>query len=430
MKKLMLVAAIVLVAASALVLSADVSSTDGSPTSAVINLTPSGSGVTDYGVPAGFTLDRTGELLSDDIMIYVDGGLSPVKSLHFNGGTSTTFSIEYQWLQAGSHVVKAVYGDAGTSVESSLSHTVSKLQITVKADDKAKYFNDPDPMLTVTYSKAPIGNDKIVGMVVYDGYDVGEHQIMQSLEYNIHLDRSVIPAQSASNYQITFVPGIMRILPTMDIRDAISKISSIPNSVYTYEDADKVSVAYRSYMSLADDAKKQVSETVMSAMEKGMSESATVNHTSGAASALDLPWNVRMTVDSLSKSSDDYKRFVAELPRDGIIVLYKVVFVDTVTGKEYVPDVGVAVTITGIAVPNGDVSVVREFDNAASYVEYGMVEGSITFVSESSGLFSLVTDIDLREGANVSAAMVAISLVVGCVVASTVMNKRFRTYGP
>jgi hypothetical protein len=394
-------------------------------TSAEINLTSDSGSTTEYGTPVQFTLSRNGQLLTDNIQVYIDDG-SPVSILHFDGRTSIQFTIEYQWLQAGGHVVKAVYGDPALHVESSLNHTVAKFQIVVRADDKAKYFNDPDPMLTVTYSKNPIGQDKIVGMVGYEGDDVGEHQIQQIYDYRI----SYSFGSSASNYQITFIPGVMRILPTMDIRDATSKISSIPDSVFTYEDADKVSAAYRSYISLTDDAKAQISPSLMNTLERGMQEAAAVNHASGVAFATDIPWNIRLTVDQLSESDGDYDRFAAELTRNRIIFLYEIVFTDTVTGKEYVSASSPGVTITGVSVPEGEVSMIREIDSAPMPVEHSFDGGSLVFTAASSGLFSLVADIDVREGANTSVAMVAIFLVVGGVAVSTVMNKRFRSYGP
>ncbi|MDR2846346.1 MAG: hypothetical protein LBV63_03590 [Candidatus Methanoplasma sp.] len=374
--------------------------------------------VSEYGQSVVFTVHNSG--VSAISVVISDSSIPKSGSISIGPDSSEQFRVSD--LTVGDHTIIA----NGGGQSASLSFHVNKMILVIKAENKGKHFGDPDPLLTVVMNKSPISPAKVVGSIAYDGNEVGDHPIVQLVDYYIY------PTSYASNYEVIFEPGTMTILPTMNLRDATDRINAIPNGILTYEDADKVAEAYLSFISLPEDWRQQIPKSLMDKLNLSIEQASAINHVSGSATKIDgVPWNVRITLASINGNDDSFIRFSGELYRQNIVQLFYVMLTDTITGEEFTSSVDetAVITISGIRTSSKDVSAVRELDGTAVPVNFNIVGNELSFEAASSGLYSTVVDAEIRDGADVSSAVVAIFLILGGIVASMMLDRRFRT-GP
>lgn len=384
---------------------------------ALISITPNVSS-SEYGQNVIFTVYSEA---GGEVVIYADA--VEFDRTNVAAGGTATFSISS--LIVGDHPISVSDPSGFTQI----TFHVNKMSIIVKADNKGKHFGDPDPKLTYTINKTPLSGDKLVGSLEYIGDEVGDHSIVELAEFHVVNSSSSINP----NYVVTFQPGTMTILPTANLKETTDKISAIPNGILTYEDADRVAEAYATYISLPETWREQISDTLRNKLTSSIAQAALINHSSGSATKIDnVPWNVRITLASVNSNDDSYDRFSNELYRQNIVQLFYVMLTDTITGEEYIVPEGTAanITISGARISDEeDFMVMRELDGGTVPVAFSISDNDLSFEAVSSGLYSTVEDAEIRDGADVSSAMVALFLIIGGIVASFLLDRKFRT-GP
>jgi hypothetical protein len=410
-------------AAALFAMLASVCASDDAHAATAMDITAVSGDTSEYGQQVTFIVSRGGDHLTDNLVIYLDGDI--IRQASF--GASDVFSFDLDWtrLAVGQHALRAVYG-AGVTEEATLYHVVQKRSITVTAEDKSKYFDDPDPALTVKISKPTVGGDVLIGMVGYEGGEVGDHKIAETIAYYVS------PRSSEGSYEITFVPGTMRILPTSNISDAIAKLERMPEKAVTTDDADRIAEAYRLYASLSEEGKSQIPSALMAKMESAILAARSLNHSTGLSFITNVegkpgvPWYVRLSFPPVS--DQERARFEGEMSRMDSLSMYHIALVDTATGSEYIPlsdSIEIAMPVGDLA--RGGAYLVREIDGEAAVILVYVEDGLARFRLDSSGLYAVVVNADVRELEDASGASIAIVLIIGGIAASVTLDRKLKS---
>lgn len=278
------------------------------------------------------------------------------------------------------------YNSANTTSD---TITVAKRAVTVTADSASIEYGESMPKLTFTIEPHTIEGDVLSGELRAVNAkvipDVGKYAIDEQLPF------------AHEHYDVTFVAGTLTVTPNEQMNDVMEAIDHLPEHIRTVEDADLVAETSRAYEALNDSERAQLDSVYAQQLALFQSRAASVNAASGQwqVTADDLPWNVRLMVEDMPRSSSAYDAFSGcakgvEVHRVLDIYLY-----DTLTGKRYAPPSG---TVFTIELHDSELSAVEDLrvlhrleDGSIERLVHEIRNRSIVFETGSFSPFALVS---------------------------------------
>jgi hypothetical protein len=201
---------------------------------------------------------------------------------------------------------------------------------------------------TITFGDDYTLSVKVKGLVEGDELD-GSVMLEDDLRLG---DNAIVEDDTFENpnYSITFIPGVLTVLPNEAQQLALDAIADLPEWITDDADVAQLVDAYALVLALSEDEYAALPVDVIDKIDTLAAQAAILNHNDIAsgvsASAETLPWSVKLVASIESDSASDFAAFEAKLPADRALVeLYDIHFVDLFTGATWQPEVGEAVRI-------------------------------------------------------------------------------------
>jgi len=190
------------------------------------------------------------------------------------------------------------------------------------------------------------------------------------------------------------------------LQAVLDMIDSLPDTVVTWADADKLAAATNAFEALSNTDLIQMQQDYQDYIDRlytAQAQAMPVNERDGNVSVSgDLPWNVRIEATPPAASGSLYNTFLGKLGGKKLLALYDIKLIDILTGDEYILPDGMTVTVTIDKLPlTGEKNVIIAHEKGAG-VEYitGSVNGNkISFSAASFSLYGVAAD-QTSEGGN------------------------------
>ncbi len=172
---------------------------------------------------------------------------------------------------------------------------------------------------------------------------------------------------------------------------SIAQNLTVPPEINTDSDVDSVIKATKTYLSLSDEEKEQV--TNVDDLKKAQEEAGRVNHASGDVEIAGVDWNVKLVVTPLTNDEEQMKIFQEKVDRRSLFSLYEIHLVDLLTGKDYEVPYGQKVSVI-LPAPNlaGCANPVVAHETSGGSMEYldlSIVDNRAQFETSSFSMFGI-----------------------------------------
>ena len=171
----------------------------------------------------------------------------------------------------------------------------------------------------------------------------------------------------------------------------ISDISNIPEEVSSESDIDNVVKATKTYMSLSDEEKEQV--TNVDDLKKAQENAGRLNHSSNDVEISGIDWNIKLIVNPLSDDQEQMKAFEEKIDRRSLFSLYEIHLLDLLTGKDYEVPYGQKVSVI-LPAPDltgctNEVVAHEKSSGSIEYLDLNIVDDRAQFQTSSFSMFGI-----------------------------------------
>ena len=209
------------------------------------------------------------------------------------------------------------------------------------------------------------------------------------------LNNSKPIAESAGVYSINDVSSDLEISVENVYKNpeeiTMEDVNNVPDKVSTELDISRVVAATKTYLSLSDEEKAEV--TNLADLKRAQQETGVINHKAGDISVTGLDWNIKVVVDKLTGDQEKVNYMNEKIDRREVIYLYDIYLIDLLTDEVYEIPYGNKVTVT---MPAPDLSgyknevVVHEKSNGnIEYIDMNITDGTARFDATSFSLFGI-----------------------------------------
>lgn len=171
----------------------------------------------------------------------------------------------------------------------------------------------------------------------------------------------------------------------------ISDISNIPENVSSESDIDNVVKATKTYMSLSDEEKEQV--TNIDDLKKAQENAGRLNHSSNDVEVSGIDWNIKLIVTPLTDDAEKMKSFEEKVDRRSLFSLYEIHLLDLLTGENYeVPygqEVSVILPAPDLTGCTNEVVAHETSSGSMEYLDLNIVDDRAQFQTSSFSMFGI-----------------------------------------